>query len=472
MDLSKFDTGGSRAIGSLSDNCGKVTVGCANVGGLLQAVIDTSGALRAEHIELQGTVDELHKDQLKVVEASDESRLLSSRAIERLSKGTAQIHASLGQITELLNLVDQLSSHVTGFASAMTQVKTCSQTIQEIAETTNILALNASIEAQRAGEAGRTFAVVASEVKGLSNETRVATDEIVTVIDALGLEANQVIDQIKVGADVSNAAKASVSSIEDTITDVSNLVREVDQQNDQIAQSTGMMTDRISKVQDVIDSSMSAASNNEANLVEAHRETNGLEGLANDMFDDIVKADLSPNDRQIVDMAMGFNEELTDAITAALESGELTREAVFDQDYQVIEGSDPVRYRTRFSDFAETKLRPIINRAHSGHSSCLAAVFSDKNGFMPTHIDKFARTPIGDRTHDDQFCRNGRMLLDQADKMALESNAPYRMSVFRQPFSHAGDYKVVRCAYVPLIIAGERWGDFKYAYLLESDRDN
>jgi len=178
MEMLAVDTAGASALERIPEACGKVTVGCSDVAGIVQAVIDSSGILRAEHIELQSTVEELEQDQRKVAEASEEARLLSARAIERLGQGTSQIQSSLAQITQLLDLVGTLATHVTGFAAAMDQVQRCSKNIEQIAETTNILALNATIEAMRAGEAGRTFAVVANEVKGLAAETRQATDEI------------------------------------------------------------------------------------------------------------------------------------------------------------------------------------------------------------------------------------------------------------------------------------------------------
>ena len=242
MEMLAVDTTGASALERIPEACGKVTVGCSDVAGIVQAVIDTSGVLRAEHIELQGTVHELEKDQRKVAEASEEARLLSARAIERLGQGTAQIQSSLSQITALLDLVGTLATHVTGFAAAMEQVRRCSKDIEQIAETTNILALNATIEAMRAGEAGRTFAVVANEVKGLAGETRKATNEIAAVIGTLGAEAATVIERIEAGASASNQAKASVASIEATMSGVSELVGEVDAQNFTIAQATGMMT--------------------------------------------------------------------------------------------------------------------------------------------------------------------------------------------------------------------------------------
>ena len=58
---------------------------------------------------------------------------------------------------------------------------------------------------------------------------------------------------------------------------------------------------------------------------------------------------------------------------------------------------------------------------------------------------------------------------DDADRAALKSEAPYRLSVFRQPIEGEG-YAVVRSAYVPLRIKGERWGDLKFAYSLDGSR--
>ena len=199
MELSAIDKGGASALDQIPAACGKVPVGCSDVAGIVQGVIDSFGHLRSEYGELQGTVRTLDEDQRKVLEASDEARLLSERAIERLRHGSTMINNSLNEIGNLLSLVETLTGHVTGFAAAMDQVRRSSQEIDQIAETTNILALNATIEAMRAGEQGRTFAVVANEVKTLASETRKATEEIGRTIDTLGNEAEQVIEKIESG---------------------------------------------------------------------------------------------------------------------------------------------------------------------------------------------------------------------------------------------------------------------------------
>ena len=466
MELSVVDASKAASIESIPEACGKVTVGCSDVAGIVQAVIDSSGILRAEHAELQGTVAELEKDQRKVAEASDEARLLSARAIERLGQGTTQIQSSLSQITNLLDLVETLATHVTGFAAAMDQVKRCSQDIEQIAETTNILALNATIEAMRAGEAGRTFAVVANEVKSLAGETRKATDEISDVIETLGTEAATVIERIEAGAKASNEAKSSVASIDATISGVSQLVEEVDQQNDQIARAPGMMTEHVDRVSAVIESFDRAASENENKLATAHDRMEELELTASDMFDKLVKAGLSPQDSQLVERAIDHAKNLARIAEEAIEKGELTMEQFFDTDYREVPGTNPQLFRNKLSDWADRNWRPIIDSVVAEGGPIMMCSPADMNGFLPTHVSDRSRKPTGDLTHDTKYCRNGRIMLEGVDVAAKKSTDPYMMAVYRQE-GDGKNYVVVRNVYVPLIINGRRWGDSELAYSLD-----
>ncbi len=460
-----IDTGNAKALEAIPESCGAVTVGCSQVAGVVEAVIHSSEALRAEHDALQGTVADLEADQDKVAEASDEARLLSERAIERLNDGTRLIHSSLGRINELLEMVDTLGQHVTTFAAAMEQVRRSAQDIDDIAETTNILALNATIEAMRAGDAGRTFAVVASEVKSLANDTRRATEEITQTIASLGDEASSVITKIEAGSQASGEAKASVAQIEQTMASVSGLVEEVDKQNDVIARSTGTISGHVHRVQDVLQRYDRVTRDNEAQLAQAKSEAVGLESIANDMFDGLVQAGLSPRDEAMADHAMQVARELMQATEKAIASGEISRAAVFDRDYRLIPGSAPERFTTGITEFATRVWKPIFDHSTDTMAEALATVCADINGFMPTHIERFCRKPTGDLEHDTRFCRNGRILMDHADRAALRSEAPYRLSVFRQP-TEGGGYSVVRSVYVPMRINGERWGDMKFAYSL------
>jgi methyl-accepting chemotaxis protein len=461
-----IDTASARSLEMIPESCGAVTVGCADVAGVVEAVIASSKALRSEHEALADTVRALEADQGKVAEASDEARLLSERAIERLNEGTALIQSSLGQIASLIELVDTLGQHVTSFSAAIEQVRRSAEDIDAIAETTNILALNATIEAMRAGDAGRTFAVVASEVKSLASDTRKATEEIAATIAALGSEAEVVIGRIEAGNTASGEARASVARIENTIVNVGALVEEVDRQNDVIARSTGTISGHVDKVQRVLTSFDAASRSNEDRLHGAFRKMEELEITASEMFDRIVHAGLSPEDSAMVAHAQTMMQELAAHTERALASGELSMAALFDTEYQPVPGTNPPLFRTRLSDWSDAEWRPIIDRTKAGDSRVLAAACTDMNGFLPTHLTERSRKPTGDLNHDTQFCRNGRIMLETIDRKAKQSSALYMMAVYRQD-GDGQSYYVVRNVYVPLVIAGRRWGDFELAYSLD-----
>ena len=462
----EIDQSAASALDQIPVACGDVTIGCTDVAGIVKAVIQSSEKLRAEHDALRGTVTELEADQERVSAASDEARLLSERAIERLGEGTQLIESSLGKINAVLMLVESLTQHVTSFAAAMEQVRRSAQDIDQIAETTNILALNATIEAMRAGDAGRTFAVVAGEVKSLANDTRKATEEISATVEALGVEANSVIERIQSGALASGEAKASVVQIETTMGSVSDLVVEVDKQNDQIARSTSTISGHVHRVQDVLDNFDAAAIDNESKLSDAHSRMAQLELTASEMFDRIVKAGLSPRDSLMVEKAQSIAADIAASAEKAVASGELTMAQLFDRDYQPVAGSNPARFRTSLSDWADRNWRPISDRTVAEDANVIMCSQADMKGFLPTHLTAYSRAPTGDLAHDTKFCRNGRMILEGIDLVAKSTSDPYTMAVYRQE-GDGKNYVIVRNIYVPVMINGKRWGDFELAYALD-----
>lgn len=127
---------------------------------------------------------------------------------ERQAKlGLANIDASLRQIDELSSTIGQAVEVIQSLASETTQIGTVLEVIGSIAEQTNLLALNAAIEAARAGEQGRGFAVVADEVRLLAQRTQKSTAEIHGMIDRLQANSGAA---VKVIMDSSRASQATV----------------------------------------------------------------------------------------------------------------------------------------------------------------------------------------------------------------------------------------------------------------------
>ncbi len=464
--MERIETDDDRWIDQTARICGDVTVGCAETAGILEKAIESADSLKVSYGQLSEINERLDNDIADVTGATADAQKLSDAAQERLATGNETIEISITTFAELIALVDRLGTHITGFAAAMDQVKRVSQSIDTIARTTNMLALNAAIEAEKAGAAGQTFAVVADEVKKLAVDTRSAAIEITGTVNSLSDEASKFVAQIETGKASSQAAQQQFASLQTLLSGVGDIVGQAGERSRDIALSTSSIHRRLIESQRVRDAVDDAHRQMHQSLESAHDQVIDLEAQANRMFDHLVHSGLSHEDSAFVELARRETERCAELTEKAIASGALTMDALFDDKLVPIEGSNPPRYRTRLTDWADRVWQPLFEEVKAQYpDAILSVVCSSHEGFLPTHLRQYSQAPTGDLAHDTRYCRNGRQLFDGVDIVAKASEQDYMMAVYR----HEGDgktHQTVRNVYVPLRINGRRWGDFEVAYVI------
>ena len=178
------------------------------------------------------------------------------------------------EVAETANSIDQLKSH-------SEQISAVVDVIQGIAEQTNLLALNAAIEAARAGEQGRGFAVVADQVRTLANRTQDATKEIVTMVTSIQDSANLAAGQMM---NSQQSAKHCVLQVEETSEALNAIVNGIEKMNElnshvtESSQKQHITTDNINKD---IDSIKKIAQETEEFAKQSNEVCNGLHEQVN-----------------------------------------------------------------------------------------------------------------------------------------------------------------------------------------------
>ncbi|MBA3032015.1 MAG: methyl-accepting chemotaxis protein [Gammaproteobacteria bacterium] len=180
-------------------------------------------------------------------------------AAERAAAGGRIVQSTITGMEQISQHVGAAAGAVEGLRAQSQQIDTIVRTIHDIADQTNLLALNAAIEAARAGEQGRGFAVVADEVRKLAERTSTATGEISKMIAAIHVNINQTVSMIGQGAqtasagvDMAREAGAALNEIVAGSGEVTRLIDEIAQATDRQQASVHQVEQNITRIADLI----------------------------------------------------------------------------------------------------------------------------------------------------------------------------------------------------------------------------
>jgi methyl-accepting chemotaxis protein len=204
------------------------------------------------------------------------------------------------------------------------------------------------------------------------------------------------------------------------------------------------------------------ARDNGQELLTAQKRLAHLEMLSNTMLDTLANSGAEIDDTPFILKAQDACRQIKAAIERALDEGEISMEDVFDRDYQIVEGSNPVQYDVRFNDAADRLVRPVLDRTKASDGRIIGSAIGDMNGYLPTHLSERSHPQGPDPVWNDEHCRNKRILIDDTTRMALASEKPATLATYRMEL---GDKFIpVKNVFVPLWIKGRRWGNFELAY--------
>ncbi len=164
------------------------------------------------------------------------------------SSGKEVISNTINQIQSLSSNIDDVSKVIAALATESDNIGSVLDVIRGIAEQTNLLALNAAIEAARAGEQGRGFAVVADEVRTLANRTEQSTNEIQQMIQKLQSGAQEAVSAVKISQNISSQAVEHTTKADDSLSEIDRLMEVISEMNTQIARATEQQTQAADEV--------------------------------------------------------------------------------------------------------------------------------------------------------------------------------------------------------------------------------
>ena len=323
-------------------------------------------------------------------------------------------------VGETAESIDQIRAGVEITLGIMNRLEKSSQQIGEIvgmiedvADQTNLLALNAAIEAARAGEAGRGFAVVADEVKQLSSKTSGSTQQIAAIIQTIRrdiYEATKSIEDEKerVNKGILNSERASgqISTIMDLASESADMINSIAAATEEQSATTNDITNKIHQV--------SETSNEiEAQMEKAVSTFGELTQTAEKIYNTVGRFKVGNAHDTIKSYATELRDQATAALERAISEGRISESALFSTDYQPIPNTIPQKYTTAFDRLFDEIISPIQEVAVKKDQSISYAICVDRSGYCASHNIRYTQKLTGDIKKDKDGNRTKRIFNDK-----------------------------------------------------------
>ncbi|GAW95576.1 methyl-accepting chemotaxis protein [Colwellia marinimaniae] len=198
---------------------------------LIQSQNDITAQVATAMEQMTSQIKEVSDNASSAEQAANDAR-------NNTSDGKEIISHTITQMQTLSSNIDEVSQVVASLASESDNIGSVLDVIRGIAEQTNLLALNAAIEAARAGEQGRGFAVVADEVRTLANRTEQSTNKIQQMIQKLQSGAQEAVAAVKVSQDISLKTVEQTAKADGSLNEIDRLMVVISDMNTQIARAT------------------------------------------------------------------------------------------------------------------------------------------------------------------------------------------------------------------------------------------
>ena len=363
----------------------------------------------------------------------------------------ATSNAGLGAVERVRVAVEGVGREVGDVVATLRDVAQAAQSITQIALQTRLVAFNASVEAKRAGDAGRGFGVVADAVKDLAGKVESSSKEIMRTVGLLDKRVEALAAQIRV--DENQAQRGAFHS---ALADVQGAVA-----------STIAAADHSRSICSGLDLQMAAIAAEMGQtgraLGAAMKRSETFLDVSERLIELVARCGIETEDTPFIDAAVDAAAQIAELLEEALHSGAISLASLFDETYQPIPNTNPAQHTTRFVDLADHLLPQVQEPMLELSPKVVYCIAVDRNGYVATHNRRYCQPQRGDLAWDTANSRHRRIFNDRTGLASARNQRPFLLQTYRRDMG-GGTFIVMKEAAAPITVQGRHWGGVRLAF--------
>jgi methyl-accepting chemotaxis protein len=358
--------------------------------------------------------------------------------------------AGRARVDEARSAVNRVGEGVGGVVNTLRQVAGAADEITRIALQTRLVAFNASVEAKRAGDAGRGFGVVADAVKDLAAKVEQSSKLIMSTIAQLDTRVGQLAQEITGGEDGSRSEfQRALLATESCVGDIAHASR----QNLAICVQTSV------RMREMAGQVMATA----GTLTEARQDTLEFLAVAESLVELTADTGLATTDTPYIEAVLATAARISALFSQAIQEGQISLDDLFDERYVPIADSQPQQCMTRYVGFTDRVLPAIQEPLLALSDKVVFCAAVDRNGFLPTHNRKFSKPQGKDPIWNAANSRNRRVFNDRTGLAAGRNQRRFLLQTYRRDMG-GNHFVLMKDLSAPIRIGERHWGAVRLAY--------
>ena len=417
-----------------------------------------ASSLGREAAEVRGVLDDTHKiatsqaQALHVLAQQLQEVVRAQAAIDQETQQGLQAVAQVG------DAVQGVGTEVAGIVDTLRQVSDAAGQITKIALQTRLVAFNASVEAKRAGEAGRGFGVVADAVKDLAAQVEFSSKQIAGTVAQLDTRIATLAREISREAhEAAGHGAQEGGAVHRAIEKVAEGVQRIHQASQASQQVCAGLGGQMGSIEGEMRQTTKA-------LDVALGRTETFLKISEELAEGAAESGLETEDTPYIRAVQEAAGQISALLEEAVRSGAISAGDLFDTDYRALEGTHPQQHLTRFVALAEQLFPQVQEKLLSMSDKVVFCIAADRNGYIACHNRQYnhAQRP-GDVAWNTANCRNKRIFNDRTGLASGRNTRPFLLQTYRRDMG-GGRFIVMKEAAAPITVGGKHWGGLRLAF--------